>query len=452
MWGALHLVAPIAALPSLSLVHVLLSLAVAIASSLFYRWFLRPLNIRREHEPLPSNAQRRLGPVPDAFPTGWFRLCFSADVPRGRPVSFPAFGSSLLAFRGADDGLVHVLDPYCPHLGADMQDGTVVGDCVECPFHGWRFKGADGKCAAIPYSDAPIPAQAQVEAWAVRESHGMVMVWYDAVKRPPSWEPPLLAGRLAPHGVSEHRVGCAIQEIPENGADISHLDYLHGGFMVGGFRQLSHLWTDVSWRPAPAPDEHLAHIKLTESFALFGRALPGTAIEVTITQMGLGMVQLSFATPFGNVLVVESITPTALFEVRAGHVVLAEPWVPRFVAKFVLRALLIQFERDIPIWNKKTFVSPPMAVKGDGPLLAYRRWAAKLYPPKHLRLERNHSTSPRAAAASCSHSHSHSAAHPHAASASAPTSASGSCASLASATVASSPELASPARADPMAW
>jgi hypothetical protein len=31
--------------------------------------------------------------------------------------------------------------------------GAVRGDCLECPFHLWRFKGEDGKCAAIPYSD-----------------------------------------------------------------------------------------------------------------------------------------------------------------------------------------------------------------------------------------------------------------------------------------------------------
>jgi nitrite reductase/ring-hydroxylating ferredoxin subunit len=31
--------------------------------------------------------------------------------------------------------------------------GTVRGDCLECPFHLWSFKGEDGKCSAIPYSD-----------------------------------------------------------------------------------------------------------------------------------------------------------------------------------------------------------------------------------------------------------------------------------------------------------
>lgn len=388
-------------LPLLTLSNVALALLICTVSYLIWRWCLRPLNIRKQDDPIPSNEQRRLGAVPENYPTGWYRLCFSSDVPRGKPYSFPAFGSSLLVFRGADDGKVHIIDPYCPHLGADMQDGRVVGNCVECPFHGWRFRGADGKCEHIPYTDAAIPPQAAVEAWAARESHGMVMVWYDAMKRAPFWEPPLSSTPLRLHGISEHRVGCAIQEIPENGADIAHLDYLHGGFMLGNVRSLSHLWTDVSWQPAPPPNEHLAHIKLTESFAVFGRAVPGTAVEVSIIQIGLGMVQLTFGTPFGSVVVIETVTPKAPLEQRAGHIVLAERWVPRFVAKFVLRSLLIQFERDLPIWNKKTFVAPPLAVKGDGPLLAYRRWAAKLYPPK-TKPQQQHQSSSSSSSSSCS--------------------------------------------------
>jgi 3-Ketosteroid 9alpha-hydroxylase C-terminal domain/Rieske [2Fe-2S] domain len=35
-------------------------------------------------------------------------------------------------------------EAHCKHLGAQIgHGGTVVGDCVECPFHGWRW-GPDG--------------------------------------------------------------------------------------------------------------------------------------------------------------------------------------------------------------------------------------------------------------------------------------------------------------------
>jgi len=62
-------------------------------------------------------------------------------------------GENFAVFR-TRAGVVHILDAYCPHLGANMAvGGAVRGDCLECPFHLWRFKGEDGKCSVIPYTD-----------------------------------------------------------------------------------------------------------------------------------------------------------------------------------------------------------------------------------------------------------------------------------------------------------
>ena len=33
------------------------------------------------------------------------------------------------------------------------EGGRVKGDCLECPFHGWQFRGSDGQCNHIPYAD-----------------------------------------------------------------------------------------------------------------------------------------------------------------------------------------------------------------------------------------------------------------------------------------------------------
>ena len=51
-------------------------------------------------------------------------------------------------------GEVHAVDAYCPHMGASLAVGAQVkGDCIECPFHGWKFRGHDGKCVKIPYCE-----------------------------------------------------------------------------------------------------------------------------------------------------------------------------------------------------------------------------------------------------------------------------------------------------------
>jgi len=346
----------------------------------WYCWFVRELNIRKENDVIQTSRNRRVGKVPNGYPTGWYRLCFTSEVPTATAKSFPAFGSSLLVFRG-EDGVARVIDPYCAHLGADMSDGKVVGNCIECPFHGWNFDGS-GKCTKIPYSSGTIPSTAAVPAWHCKETHGMVLVWYDEAKREPFWQPPLADYALRFHGKTEHRVACNIQEIPENGADVAHLTYLHGAFMFEWLPMLSHEWFNVSWTAGGEGREHLADMTLSQRVKIWGKTIPGTRVDVIITQCALGFVQLQFLSPFGRVVVIECVTPEHSLLQRSGHVVLAEPQVPRFVAKFFLRSLIRQFERDVPIWNKKTFVHPPLAVKDDGPLLMYRRWVNKLYPNK----------------------------------------------------------------------
>ena len=39
---------------------------------------------------------------------------------------------------------VHVLHAVCAHAGGPLAEGTIVDDCVECPWHGSRFRLSDG--------------------------------------------------------------------------------------------------------------------------------------------------------------------------------------------------------------------------------------------------------------------------------------------------------------------
>ena len=64
---------------------------------------------------------------------------------------FSFLGKAFAVFRD-EEGIAHLLDAYCPHMGANLgAGGQVKGSCLECPFHGWRFDGNSGKCVSIPY-------------------------------------------------------------------------------------------------------------------------------------------------------------------------------------------------------------------------------------------------------------------------------------------------------------
>jgi nitrite reductase/ring-hydroxylating ferredoxin subunit len=44
------------------------------------------------------------------------------------------------------DGALHAFDNACPHEGNPLVDGEVLGDVLECAYHGWRFDLATGAC------------------------------------------------------------------------------------------------------------------------------------------------------------------------------------------------------------------------------------------------------------------------------------------------------------------
>lgn len=43
------------------------------------------------------------------------------------------------------DGEIHVLDGICPHAGGPLGKGTLDGNVVTCPWHGWQFDVTSGQ-------------------------------------------------------------------------------------------------------------------------------------------------------------------------------------------------------------------------------------------------------------------------------------------------------------------
>jgi nitrite reductase (NADH) small subunit/3-phenylpropionate/trans-cinnamate dioxygenase ferredoxin subunit len=111
----------------------------------------------------------------------------ASDVRKGRGRVFEVDGEKVAVFRGPD-GLLAVSDT-CPHQGASLADGRLVGGRVECSWHQWRFDCAtgvsdrrSGACVAVydvrvegddlylratrSTSPDPVPADAdEAEAW-----------------------------------------------------------------------------------------------------------------------------------------------------------------------------------------------------------------------------------------------------------------------------------------------
>lgn len=161
------------------------------------------------------------------IPNSWYAVAFSDELLPGRVLTRRLAGQDLVLYR-TRSGQAAAIDAYCPHLGAHFgYGGTVEGEDIRCPFHGFRF-GLDGVCTATGYGTRP-PPKARTHVWALRELNGILFVWYDTQNCPPAWDVPRLddegwtALRHRSFDLTDHP-----QETVENGVDIGHFGIVHG--------------------------------------------------------------------------------------------------------------------------------------------------------------------------------------------------------------------------------
>ncbi|XP_038060496.1 cholesterol 7-desaturase-like [Patiria miniata] len=92
---------------------------------------------------------RKVGDVPPVYPNGWMSILMLSELKKKEHIFVAVAGKNLVVFRG-ESGRPYVVDAYCAHLGANLAiGGSVHGECIECPFHGWRYRGEDGKRAFV---------------------------------------------------------------------------------------------------------------------------------------------------------------------------------------------------------------------------------------------------------------------------------------------------------------
>lgn len=108
----------------------------------------------------------------------WYAILESSEVEPGRPVGVLRMGERLVLWRDAQGGVACLRD-LCPHRGAALSIGKVIGHEVQCPFHGFRFDPS-GQCTLIPANGraAPVPKAMKVQAYPARDAHGFIWIWW----------------------------------------------------------------------------------------------------------------------------------------------------------------------------------------------------------------------------------------------------------------------------------
>ncbi len=70
-------------------------------------------------------------------------LIDAESVPTGTSAEVVANGRIFAVFNV--DGVFFVLDGICPHAGGPLGKGTLCGNIVTCPWHGWQFDVSTGQ-------------------------------------------------------------------------------------------------------------------------------------------------------------------------------------------------------------------------------------------------------------------------------------------------------------------
>jgi nitrite reductase/ring-hydroxylating ferredoxin subunit/multimeric flavodoxin WrbA len=110
----------------------------------------------------------------------WHVLGTKEDVESRTPFAVEIGEHSIALFQ--HDGALHAIGNRCNHKGGPLCEGTVTGEYVKCPWHGWEYSVITGK-GPTGYDEEQVPT------FALREEAGVVSVA----------TPPIMPAKLISH-------------------------------------------------------------------------------------------------------------------------------------------------------------------------------------------------------------------------------------------------------------
>lgn len=316
----------------------------------------------------PNADERNL---PHEYPFGWFVVDYSDELAVGEVKSIRYFGQELAMWRG-EDGKPRVIDAYCAHYGANMaHGGKVAGNLLECPFHAWRYDD-QGAVREIPYARV-IPPQARrkdcVPSWPTAEVNNQILVWYHPDRVAPLWEPLAIDEIGNPDWTDytrfEWAVFTSLENMADNGIDISHFRFVHGAPSVPDYKMsFEGLRRSV-----------LAEIKFNTP-----RGHVEGAIDSFNVGPGQGFVRF---TGISETVLVSGVTPVDRDHLKV-RFAFTQPRAQAEgpganLAKALIRDICTQLDQDKVILDRHKRMEPPLVCDGDGPFSRNRQYYSQFF-------------------------------------------------------------------------
>jgi vanillate O-demethylase monooxygenase subunit len=198
----------------------------------------------------------------------------------------------ILLYRTEGGGLVAMHD-RCPHRFAPLSRGTLLGDVVQCKYHGLRFDRS-GHCVLNPHGNL-IAKNNRVRSYPIEERHGYVWIWMGDATLAQADQIPDLSHMFAAgvrtvfgYAKTDYRYDILV----DNLLDLSHTDYLHVGTFMGGesdqrsetraHEEGDEVVTVLTQRNAPAPPGY-ANVEGVWRFGRQGTHGPDTRVDLAFT-------------------------------------------------------------------------------------------------------------------------------------------------------------------------
>jgi nitrite reductase/ring-hydroxylating ferredoxin subunit len=163
-------------------------------------------------------------------PVSWFYLCPGGELDRG-PVSVELCDRKFVGYR-TRSGRAVVLSGRCSHLGAPLENGTVNGERLVCPLHGWEY-GPGGLCERIPAAET-IPGFARQISYPVEERYGHIFFFnHQNAGFPMPFFEGLTSNQLLSGKPFDLVADTPWYFVGANGFDIQHFRMAHDRTLIG---------------------------------------------------------------------------------------------------------------------------------------------------------------------------------------------------------------------------
>ena len=278
---------------------------------------------------------------PFPIPYGWFQACWPDDVPAGGDFPFQAVGRDLLVQTTADGGFA-VVDAAGPRT------------------------------------------------YPTVERNGLVMFWYHPTGEAPSYEIPELQEFSGNGEFSDPvrrftpRIDALWQELGETAADVAHIQQhlaVYGAGLPGAAgRSPAPSIVDTNWagphgylylsQPFPTPRGAVEGRIDTDSYG------PGFSVTWFRGLIDTGLIGCNL--PLDE----ETTAIRFTFVCRQQQ---DSASTSRLATAFMDEIHHLAVE-DLEIWQHKAYLTRPCLASTDGPIMAYRRWAAQFYVSEDAQL------------------------------------------------------------------